>query len=156
MPSRPSIRCLVAASFSSLPFMNLAAKPSMFLPRVTSGTLEARAASSFSTAGGRGNGEFCGRAGNASTAAPTKPATSRNIRVFIGISPLLVSGPVVRVQLRIHFVERVAGDAQRDHHLAARFFSLAPFLLATQFPLHGAAQRRGHQQSRGHPLPNPP
>ena len=77
----------VLASSLSLPFINLAANPSMFLPSVTSVTLEARAASSFSTGEGSGNGEVCASIGAASVAAPN---TKIAIRFFILGSLLLI------------------------------------------------------------------
>ena len=68
----------------SLPFITLAANPSMFLPSVTSVTLEARAARSFSMGGGAGNCEVCASAIEASVPAPK---TKAMIRFFMSISP---------------------------------------------------------------------
>ena len=86
----------VAASSLSLPFMNFEANASMFLPSVTSVTLDARAASSFSTGGGRGSCEVCANALPPSATIPSNSAARANrmLRFFIG-TPLLSCAAVV-------------------------------------------------------------
>ena len=122
MPSRPSIRWRVAASSWSLPFMNFAAKASMFLPSVTSVTLEARAASSFSTAGGRGNGRSLRLGRQCGDERALSRTYQGQCQSFVSSldSPYCcsLSWSGSRSQAQIHFVERVPGDAQRRHHLA--------------------------------------
>src|SRR5579862_88587 len=147
MPSRPSISFRVAASSLSSPFMNFAAKPSMFFPRVTSVTLEAFAASSFSTGDGSGNAEFCAIAG-ATAIIPTK--TSTEIGFFIRIS-LLFLAAVARRQPLIHFVERVIRDSQCRQYLVAR--SLALPLLFHAMPRRRSADHSRQHDGCGNPLP---
>src|SRR5579863_6698197 len=146
MPSRPSISFRVAASSLSSPFMNFAANPSMFFPSVTSVTLEALAASSFSTGDGSGNAEFCAIAG-ATAIIPTK--TSTEIGFFIRISLLFLA--VSRRQPLIHFIQRVIRDSQCRQYLVACSLALPLFF-------HAMPRRRSADHSRqhdgcGNPLP---
>src|SRR6266567_4141892 len=127
MPCRPSISLRVAASSSSLPFMNLAAKPSMFLPSVTSVTSEARAASSFSTAGGSGSGESWAAA---SAAAPSTSAPNCKNMLCVFIALILPRGHVPRL------------------------FALSPFFPLLVSPTQPATQKRHDEQRRGQAHPD--
>src|SRR4029077_9364953 len=69
-------------------------------------------------------------------------------------SPLLVCAAVASYEPRIHFLERVPGNAQRNHHLPACFFALAPLFGSLQLPFHGAAQYRREHQPGGEALPH--
>src|ERR1035438_637486 len=143
MPSRPSMRWRAAASSLSLPFMNLAAKASMFLPSVTSVTSEARVANCFSMSGGRGSGEVCAKIGAASAAvARMRIAT----RLFTWVSLLLI-GTAMGGELRIHFIERAVGDAQCGEDLPAGFLAFAHLVCASPGKA-SANDGRKHHASR--------
>src|ERR1700690_2787504 len=144
MPSRPSINCFTATWSLSLLSMNLAANSTIPLPSVTSVTLAARAASSFSTGEGNGNGDGWANAGTTSAAAPNMIAAKRCfmldsplfLRTLFRDSPLLCV-LVSFLQLPVHHLERVIGDAKRGEHLLFCFFSLAA--LDGVMPGHRAA-----------------
>jgi len=66
-------------------------------------------------------------------------------------SPLLLCGTVARRKLCVHLVERVPGNAQRGHHLAAGFFAFAPLFGVS--PSRRSAKYRSERNGGGQPLP---
>src|SRR5579871_512451 len=153
MPCSPSISLRVAASSWSLPFMNLAAKSSMFLPSVTSVTLLARVASSFSSAGGMGRGESCASTTRAPAAHPAaiKTKAHPNFRVRIVLFP---RAAVPCRQPFVHLIQCMLCNAQSGHHLAARLFATTPILFPLYLPPRQAAEQRRNHQRGGQPQPH--
>src|SRR5271165_1327987 len=64
---------------------------------------------------------------------------------------LLLSGGVVGRELRIHLVERAAGNAKRGKHLLAGGFALAPFFPVA--PFNAATQHCCQYDDRRKTLP---